>query len=271
MLRTRQPLRVAMLASHRAPGIHDLLSDPLRGSLFVLSGVLASEEDFRDAAAIEEAGVPVAVHPFRRFCARGHFGLRDLAARCEYDRQTAELLRAFRPDLVLLSGYLLILTRPMLAAYPRRIVNIHGSDLTVSTASGEPRYPGLRAVEHAIFAGERETRATAHFVTASVDDGPPILRSRAFPVSPLAEAARARGDERMLKAYVFAHQEWMLHEAWGPLGKSVVRLAASGRIPLGRSTAGERPPLRSLSDQGALIESNLAIPRTFPAAPEVAP
>ena len=123
----------------------------------------------------------------------------------------------------------------------------------------------------AIFAGERETRATAHFVTASVDDGPPILRSRAFPVSPLVEAARLRGDVRMLKAYAFAHQEWMLHEGWGPLVKSVVRLAASGRIPLGKPTAGGRPLLRSLSDQGALIESNLAIPRPFPAAPGVAP
>jgi folate-dependent phosphoribosylglycinamide formyltransferase PurN len=271
MLRARHPLRVAVLASHRAPGIRDLLADPVRGTLYELSGVLAAEEDFRDAAAIEAAGVPVVIHSLRRFCARGHTRLADLAARRDYDRQTADVLEVFQPDLILLSGYLLILTRPMLAAYPNRIVNIHGSDLTVSTASGEPRYLGLQAVERAIFAGERETRATAHFVTPAVDLGLPILRSRAFPVSPLAEAARSRGDVRMLKAYAFAHQEWMLHEAWGPLWKSVVRLAAAGRIPLGKSTAGARPPLRSLSDRGALLESNLSIPRPFPAAQGLAP
>ena len=269
MLKARHRLRVAVLASHRAPGVSDLLADPLRGSLYELCGVLASEEDFRDAAEIEAAGVPVVIHSYRRFCTRSRCRPGDLAARREYDRQSAEILAVFQPELVLLSGYLLILTRPMLSAYSNRIVNIHGSDLTATSPSGAPLYPGLRAVEHAIFAGERETRATAHRVTAEVDAGLPLLRSRAFPVSALAETARARGDARMLKAYAFAHQEWMLHEAWGPLWKSVIRLSAAGRIEVGRMSAGPRRPLWSLSEHGGLLESNVAIPRPpFPAAPE---
>ncbi len=262
MLKPPHRLRVALLASHRAPGVGDLLADPLRGSLYELSVVLGSAEDLRDAAAIEAAGVPAVIHSYRHFCARSHCRSGDLAARREYDRQSAEILRVFQPDLILLSGYLLILTRPMLSAYSNRIVNIHGSDLTAGSPSGVPPYPGLRAVEHAIFAGERETRATAHRVTDAVDAGHPLLRSRAFPVSPLAEAARARGDTRMLKAYAFAHQEWMLHEAWGPLCKSVIRLAAAGRIELGRVSDGPRRPLWSLSERGSLLESNVAIPRS---------
>jgi hypothetical protein len=113
---------------------------------------------------------------------------------------------------------------------------------------------GLTAVSDAIFAGERETRATAHWVTDEVDRGTPILRSRPFPVAPLAQSARARGDLRMLKAYAFAHQEWMLHEAWGQLLRGVTRLVATRRIALGGrpSANGTRFPLWDLSEQGGL-------------------
>jgi hypothetical protein len=137
-------------------------------------------------------------------------------------------LSELHADLLLLSGYLYLLTEPALAAFSRRIVNVHGSDLTRRGEHGRPKYLGLRAVRDAIFAGEPETRATAHWVTEELDMGRPILRSPAFPVSPLVPPAIARGDIRGLKAYAFAHQEWMLGEAWGPLWKGVLRLAASG-------------------------------------------
>jgi hypothetical protein len=184
----------------------------------------------------------------------------DLAARRDYDLQTIDLLRVLKPELLLLSSYLYVLTDPILRALPGRIVNVHGSDLTELHSSGLPRYMGLTAVSDAILAGEQETRATAHWVTDEVDRGTPILRSRPFPVSPLARSARARGDLRTLKAYAFAHQEWMLHEAWGPLLRGVTRLVATRRIAFGGKPAanGTRFPLWDLSEQGSLRLSDHA-------------
>ena len=75
--------------------------------------------------------------------------------------RTVELLRSHEPDLVILAGYLWLLTQPMLSAFENRIVNVHHADLRLRTASGAVRYPGLRAVRDAILAGEAETRCTA--------------------------------------------------------------------------------------------------------------
>lgn len=260
MLKPGKPLRVAVLSTFRSPGVRDLLADPARGSLWEISGALATEPDFADAPLFEAAGIPVIHHPIRRFYRQRGRRITDLPMRREYDKETAQLLRVFRPDLLLLSSYLYILTDPMLEAFPARIVNVHGSDLTRLDASGRPRFLGLQAVADAIFAGERETRATAHWVTDGVDLGPPILRSRPFPVSPLAQTARIEGDIRMLKAYAFAHQEWMLHEAWGRLLKGVLRLAVTGRIAAGdRTERGPRPLLWDLSEQGGLCQTNQAV------------
>jgi folate-dependent phosphoribosylglycinamide formyltransferase PurN len=254
MLKRDHPLRVAILSSRRAHGLRELLADPHRGSLYELVGALTSEEEFADEADLENAGVPVIHHPIRPFYRDRGEPVTNLAARRDYDLQTVDLLRVVKPELLLLSNYLYVLTAPMLHALPDRIVNVHGSDLTEIHSSGLPRYMGLTAVSDAIFAGERETRATAHWVTDEVDRGTPILRSRPFPVSPLAQSARAHGDLRMLKAYAFAHQGWMFQEAWGPLLRGVTRLVATRRISLGgRPCAnGTRFPLWDLSEQGGL-------------------
>jgi folate-dependent phosphoribosylglycinamide formyltransferase PurN len=227
MLSEGRPLRVAALASRRAPGLKDLLA--LRDARYEIVCVLSSEEDFADAALARAAGVPLLSHPIGRFY-RGHQSdLRDLRRRRYYDRATERLLARHRPDLVLFAGYLYIVTRPLLDAYPGRLVNVHGSDLARRTPDGRPLYPGLRAVRDAIRAGETETRATAHIVTEALDDGPILLRSRAFPVAPVAAALRAAGADHALNAYAYAHQEWMLSAAWGPLLAGAVRLFARER------------------------------------------
>jgi folate-dependent phosphoribosylglycinamide formyltransferase PurN len=206
-------LRVAVLCSHRAPGLRFLLEeDPSRGRLYDLVCCLSSEEESEAREEAESAGMSFLSHPIARFSEARGTRRTDLAARVEYDRETLVLLEPYRPDLLVLSSYLLIVTEPLLTAFPDRIVNIHHSDLTK-----RPRYLGLRAVRDAIFAGETETRATAHLVTGRVDDGPILCLSEAFPVSPLARDALSRGATDVLKAYTYAHQEWMIRSAWGPL------------------------------------------------------
>jgi folate-dependent phosphoribosylglycinamide formyltransferase PurN len=224
-----KPLRVAVLCSRRCPGARDLLSDPMRGRTWELAAALATEEEMADVRVFDAAEVPVVSHPIRAFYRRRGRPLSDFSVRAEYDERTARLLSPFRPDLLLFSSYLYVATPALLDRYDGRVINVHGSDLYRRGPDGRPKYLGLRAVRDAILAGERETRATAHWATEDVDLGPPILRSPAFPVSPLVPAALERSDLASVKAYAFAHQEWMLSEAWGPLWRDVLGLVTAGR------------------------------------------
>jgi folate-dependent phosphoribosylglycinamide formyltransferase PurN len=220
----RRP-RVAVLFSRRCPGLDSLLEGHKRRE-FDLTSALTSESDFSGTAALRALRIPLLTHPIRDFYRRAGRPLSDLATRRDYDRQSVALLAPHRPDLLVISSYLYLLTEPVLEAWPARIVNVHGSDLRRTRPDGRPLYPGLRAVRDAIRAGEKETRATAHVVTAELDAGPILLRSRPFPVSPMAEEFRRAGASHALSAYAHAHQEWMLETAWGPLLTSAIALVA---------------------------------------------
>lgn len=191
------PLRVAILCSDRAPGVNELLSDPARGSLYDIVCAMSMNRDFPQRDALVDAGVTCIARPYPP---------RDLHERERYDAETARYLKILDAELVVLSCYLRILTRPMLEAFPGRIVNLHDSDL----AMRHP-YVGLHSTRDAIAAGERETRATAHWVTEEVDGGPILLRSEPFPV----RSASAR-----------EHREHVIRTAWGPLMQDAIHLIA---------------------------------------------
>lgn len=93
----------------------------------------------------------------------------------EAQAETAARLRAAGVELVCLAGFLRLVRRPLLDAFPRRIVNIHPSLL--------PAFPGLEAWTQALRAGVAETGCTVHYVDEGMDTGPVIL-SEAVPVLP---------------------------------------------------------------------------------------
>jgi len=243
MLTIARRRRVALLCSRRCPGLSSLLRGHRRG-LFEIVGCLVSDDRFADRGRLEAAGVPVIDHPIRPFYAARGLPIADLAARRDYDRQSVERLAMLRPNLLLLSSYLYLLTDPVLEAFPNRILNVHGSDLARTGPDGRPLYPGLRAVRAAILAGEPETRATAHLVDERLDGGPVLLRSQPYPVPSLVGDLRRSRNLHAVHAYAFAHEEWMLATAWGPLLTAGAALLA-GRP--GRSGFGEtgRPPSRA--------------------------
>jgi folate-dependent phosphoribosylglycinamide formyltransferase PurN len=218
---------------------HLIDHDGNRGRLYDVVCCLTSEESFAEQAVVADSGIPVVAHPIRRFCGTRGCRLSDTAARAAYDRETTDRLSAYRVDLVVLTSYLYVLSEPMLASFRDRIVNIHHSDLTLRHLDGRPRLPGLRAVRDALLAGLHETRATAHLVTGELDQGPPFLRSWPFPVSPLVSDARTRHAVDVLKAYTYAHQEWMIRATWGPLAAAAIELIA--RHDLDLSTLARTP------------------------------
>ncbi len=244
MLKPARPFRVALLCSRRAPGLDYLVGeDPNRGRLYEVVVGVTSDPDCVDLLALDAAGIPAVIHDIRAFYRARGARLSDLGVRPTYDAHTAEVLHRFHPDLVVLSSYLHILTAPMLEAFPDRVINVHDADLTVTDATGRPRYRGLRSTRDAILGGERETRSTVHLVTAELDVGPLLVRSWPFPVQRVVREAWRWNAPALLKGYAAAHRAWMMHNAWGPLLARAIGHFAHDRVRVsdGRAYLGGAP------------------------------
>lgn len=228
---TAMPLRIAVLCSGRAPGLQELVANRAHGSLFEIACVMTSEETVPPHVATFADDVPVVTHPLRAFHRARNAKLRDMAVRREYDHQTVALLREHRVDVVVLLGYLYIVTDTLLSALAGRVVNVHDSDMARRGADGEPRYAGLHSTLDAIRAGERETRSTVHFVSDHLDAGPVILRSDSYPVPLFVKRANDAGAHDIVKAFAYAQREWMMRDCWGELVVDALEHVAAGFGP----------------------------------------
>src|SRR6056297_2540761 len=137
---------------------------------------------------------------------------RDYATRDAFDRAMLAALAPHEPDLVILAGFMRILTPAFIAAFRGRLLNIHPSLL--------PKHPGLRTHARALAAGENEHGATVHFVTEELDGGPAVLQA----VVAITEHDTAGTLARRVREV--EHRIYPLAIAWW----------ASGRL---RLTAGE--------------------------------
>ena len=100
---------------------------------------------------------------------------KDYASRAEFDAALQKVIDGFAPDLVVLAGFMRILTEPFVEHYAGRMLNIHPSLL--------PLFPGMATHRQALDAGVTEHGATVHFVTAELDHGPAVA-SATVPVLP---------------------------------------------------------------------------------------
>jgi phosphoribosylglycinamide formyltransferase-1 len=205
-------LRVGVLSSKRAPGLDGLLHHPFRGKSFDIECVVSSDSHFG------ECGVPVITHPIRAFYDERQTPIRDRRVRATYDEQTAELFRRIGVDIILLLGYLYVVTDELLGAFPGRVINIH---------DGTSKYPGLHATRDAILAGESATFSMVHHVTPDIDAGPVIAMSHPFAVAPFVLDAAASGEHDVVRAYAYAHREWMMRSTWGSLAVRALEQVAA--------------------------------------------
>jgi len=113
---------------------------------------------------------------------------RDYAERSLFDSALVETLDKYQPDLVILAGFMRILTTTFVDHFAGRILNIHPSLL--------PKYPGLDTHQRAIDAGDTWHGCTVHFVTAELDSGAAIIQGR---VPVLAEDTADELAARVLK------------------------------------------------------------------------
>lgn len=95
---------------------------------------------------------------------------KDFDSREAYDNSLRTLIDKHQPDLIVLAGFMRILTANFVEAYQGRMINVHPSLL--------PKYKGLNTHQKAIDAGDEEHGASVHFVTPDLDGGPVIIQSK---------------------------------------------------------------------------------------------
>jgi phosphoribosylglycinamide formyltransferase 1 len=186
-------LRVAVLASGRGSNLQAVIDAIDAGE--VHAQIVAVISNKKDAAALERArqhGLPDLFVDPKPFAGRPD-------SREAYDRALLEILQEHQVELVLLAGYMKIVTAVLVNAFANRMMNIHPALL--------PMFPGLDVHKKAIDWGCKLAGCTVHFVTEGVDEGPIILQA-AVPIldSDTAESLSARILEQEHKIYPRAVQ-----------------------------------------------------------------
>ncbi|MFB6114330.1 MAG: phosphoribosylglycinamide formyltransferase [Halodesulfurarchaeum sp.] len=226
------PIAVAVLTSKSASRLRYLLEDdPNRGRKYEIVAGFSNDEENETMDLFEENDIPAAVNDISTFYEERGADLSDMEVRAEFDRATMAFLSEYDPDLIVLAGYLHIVSQPMIDEYWPRMINIHHADLTLSDDEGNPRYPGLTSVRDAVMNGEPRTHETTHILTGDVDAGPLLVRSPPFETNlSLIDYAREHDEEDVLKAYAFAHREWMIRAVGGRTLAKTIELVADGHV-----------------------------------------
>ena len=192
---------VGILISGRGSNMVSILEAQARGELDAdIRVVISNKKKAGGLAYAEEHGVPTAVVSHR-----GH------ANRESFEDALIEVLRAHDVEVVVLAGFMRLLTGHFLRAFPRRVLNIHPSLL--------PAFPGIDGQGQAFDYGVRVTGCTVHLVDEGTDSGP-VVDQAVVPVMP--------GDDRdSLADRILAQEHRLLPRALGWLCSG--RLHVAGR------------------------------------------
>jgi phosphoribosylglycinamide formyltransferase 1 len=190
--------RLAVLASGSGSNLQAIL-DTLHGGPegVVVAGVASDKPGARALERAQQAGVPTATFP-----------LGDFPGRAARDDALADWVAAHDVGLVVLAGYMALLTPAFLQRFEHRVVNVHPALL--------PAFPGLDAVGQALAHGVKVFGVTVHFVDEGVDTGPIILQ-RAL------ELPHARTREDVLER-LHAVEHELLPEAIRLIARGAVRI-----------------------------------------------
>lgn len=157
--------RIVVLISGRGSNLEAILQAVASGALRVeVAAVLSNRAEAAGLELARKYGVPTDVLDHRAF-----------ADRSAFDRALMQRIDSYRPDLVVLAGFMRVLGGEFIDHYAGRLLNIHPSLL--------PAFPGLRTHERALAAGVAKHGATVHFVTHQVDGGPIVVQA-VVPVLP---------------------------------------------------------------------------------------
>jgi len=194
--RLTSPLRIGVLASGRGSNLQAILDAIVKEK--IPAEVVAVLGNKKEAEALQRArhhGIP-----------SEFLDSNDYPDRMAFDTQLAKRLQHYRVDLVILAGYMRLVTSALIVPFRNRILNIHPSLL--------PAFPGLKAHKQALEHGVKVSGCTVHFVDEEVDHGPILLQASV----PVKEGE----TEEDLVERILIEEHRLLPEA--------VRIIAEGRV-----------------------------------------
>lgn len=156
---TQIACRVVVLISGSGSNLQALIDGQQEHTLpITLVGVISNKPNVYGLERAKNANIPHQV-----------INHHDFQDRESFDQRLAESIDQYQPDLVVLAGFMRILTADFVRAYQGRMVNIHPSLL--------PKYQGLHTHQRALDANDTEHGVTVHFVTEELDGGPTIIQA----------------------------------------------------------------------------------------------
>lgn len=205
-------MNVVVLISGRGSNMAALLDAEIGGG--TIAAVISNRTDARGLALAQGRGIPTGVVSHR-----------DFPTREAFDAALAGAIDRYDPSLVVLAGFMRVLTPAFVERYAGRLINIHPSLL--------PAFPGLETHRRALESGVKIHGCTVHFVTPALDHGP-IIAQAAVPVE-------EDDDEASLAARVLEAEHRILPQAvrWFCAGRLVI---AGGRVRVVPTSAGSRQP-----------------------------
>ncbi len=197
---------ILVLISGSGSNLQALIDGAMDGYLPVeIRAVISNRSDAFGLQRAERAGIDTRVLDHK-----------DFAQREDYDRALMGLIDQFSPQLVVLAGFMRILTPDFVQHYRGRLINIHPSLL--------PRYRGLHTHERVLEAGDNEHGASVHFVTEELDGGPLVLQVR-VPVQP-------DDDADALGARVLKHEHRIYPQVVRWFAEGRLRMTGQGAVAL---------------------------------------
>jgi len=151
---------IVILISGRGSNMKSIVEAIKSGELDVnVAAVISNKADAAGLLYAQQENIPTAVIDHKAFESREHF-----------DQAMAKEIDNYDPSLVVLAGFMRILTTEFVEHFAGRLINIHPALL--------PKFKGLNTHQRAIDAGEKEHGASVHIVTAELDDGPVVMQAR---------------------------------------------------------------------------------------------
>jgi phosphoribosylglycinamide formyltransferase-1 len=213
-------IRVVVLISGSGSNLQALIEGQMSGNLPIeIAAVISNRPDVFGLTRAAQADIPAVLLDHKNF-----------ASREEFDQQLIKVIDNFQPDLVVLAGFMRILTPEFTQHYLGKMLNIHPSLL--------PKFQGLHTHQRALDAKETHHGVTVHFVTAELDGGPSAIQARV----PIAE-----NDDVVSLAKRVQQQEHIIY----PLA---VQWFAEGRLQMKTNRAYLDNEL--LPEHGYLINSH---------------
>jgi len=153
------PIRLVVLISGNGSNLQAIIDDIANNNLPAqVVAVVSNKADAFGLERAKKAGIEQRVLSPKEFADREH-----------YDRALKDLIDEYQPDLIILAGFMRILSNEFVHHYLNKMMNIHPSLL--------PKYKGLNTHQRAIDAGDKKHGCSVHFVTPELDDGPVVLQA----------------------------------------------------------------------------------------------